>query len=42
MNPITRPQNMTKDEMVNLSLESLFETYGYRKFKMRKFETYAL
>lgn len=42
MNPITLPQNMTKDEMVNLSLESLFETYGYRKFKMRKFETYAL
>lgn len=42
MNPIVLPKTMTKDESVNLSLESLFEAYGYRKFKMRKFETYAL
>lgn len=42
MNQIALPKNMTKDEEVYLALESLFETYGYRKFKMRKFETYAL
>ncbi len=42
MNRIPLPQNMTKDERVNLSLETLFESYGFRKFKMRKFETYAL
>lgn len=42
MNRTTLPKTMTKDESVNLSLESLFESYGFRKFKMRKFETYAL
>ena len=42
MNRIPLPQTMTKDESVNLALESLFESYGFRKFKMRKFETYAL
>lgn len=42
MNRIPLPQTMTKDERVNLSLETLFESYGFRKFKMRKFETYAL
>ncbi len=40
MNPI--PRTLTKDEQVYLSLEGLFESYGYRKFKMRKFEQYAL
>lgn len=42
MNRIALPKTMTKDEKVYLALESLFETYGYRKFKMRRFETYAL
>ncbi len=36
------PQTLTKDEQVNLMLEGLFESYGYRKFKMRKFEQYSL
>ncbi|MBQ7826924.1 MAG: ATP phosphoribosyltransferase regulatory subunit [Clostridia bacterium] len=36
------PQTLTKDEQVYLSLEGLFESYGYRKFKMRKFEQYSL
>lgn len=36
------PQTLTKDELVNLMLEGLFESYGYRKFKMRKFEQYSL
>ena len=40
MNPI--PKTLTKDEQVYLSLEGLFESYGYRKFKMRKFEQYSL
>lgn len=40
MNPI--PQTLTKDEQVYLSLEGLFESFGYRKFKMRKFEQYSL
>ncbi|MBQ8288826.1 MAG: ATP phosphoribosyltransferase regulatory subunit [Clostridia bacterium] len=40
MNPI--PQTQSKDEQVYLSLEGLFEFYGFRKFKMRKFEQYSL
>ena len=36
------PQMLNKDEQVNLMLEGLFESYGYRKFKMRKFEQYSL
>lgn len=36
------PQTLTKDEAVYLELETLFENYGYRKFKMGKFETYSL
>ena len=36
------PYTLTKDEQVNLMLEGLFESYGYRKFKMRKFEQYSL
>ena len=36
------PRSLTKDEQVNLMLEGLFESYGYRKFKMRKFEQYSL
>lgn len=36
------PQTLNKDEQVYLSLEGLFASYGYRKFKMRKFERYSL
>ena len=36
------PRMLNKDEQVNLMLEGLFESYGYRKFKMRKFEQYSL
>ncbi len=36
------PKTLNKDEQVNLLLEGLFESYGYRKFKMRKFEQYSL
>lgn len=36
------PKTLTKDEQVYLSLEGLFESYGFRKFKMRKFEQYSL
>ncbi len=36
------PKTLTKDEQVYLELEGLFASYGYRKFKMRKFEQYSL
>lgn len=33
---------LTKDEQVYLDLQALYESYGYRKFRMRKFEEYSL
>lgn len=33
---------LTKDEQVYYNLQALYESYGYRKFRMRKFEEYAL
>ena len=31
---------LKKEERVSFSLRALFEQYGYRKFKMSKFEEY--
>lgn len=33
---------LTKDEQVYFDLQALYESYGYRKFRMRKFEEYSL
>lgn len=33
---------LTKDEQVYFDLQSLYESYGFRKFRMRKFEEYSL
>ncbi len=38
----TTVQTLTKDEQVYLDLQTLYEAYGYRKFRMRKFEEYSL
>ena len=37
-----KPEEMLlkKEERVSFSLRALFEQYGYRKFKMSKFEEY--
>ena len=39
-----KPEEMLlkKEERVSFSLRALFEQYGYRKFKMSKFEEYDL
>ena len=33
--------NLTKDEQVNMRLRHLYEQYGYKKYRMNKFEEYS-
>ena len=34
--------NLTAEERVYYSLKSLYENFGYKQYKMRKFEEYSL
>ncbi len=34
--------NLKRDEQIVLSLESIYESFGYRKFKMSSFEEYSM
>lgn len=38
---INMPKNMRAEEMATLTLQSLYESYGYKKYKVSQFEEYG-